>query len=72
MAKKQAVPEVAQMKVTLVRSLIGRPKDQAATVQTLGLRKINQSVIINDSDSARGLVNKVRHLVTVEELSAQA
>ena len=70
MAKKAKAAEAGQMKVTLVRSLIGRPKDQAATVQTLGLRKINQSVIIRDSDSARGLVNKVKHLVTVEELGA--
>ncbi len=55
------------VRVTLVRSLIGRPKDQEATVQSLGLRRIHQTVEHPDSPSVRGMITKVRHLVRVEE-----
>ena len=63
-AKKAEQPEV--LKVTLVRSLIGRPPDQRATVASLGLRKIHQTVEIADSPSNRGMLTKVRHLIVVE------
>jgi large subunit ribosomal protein L30 len=58
---------VAKLKITLVRSTIGRPKDQRATVQALGLKKLNSSVIQEDVPQIRGMVNKVSHLVKVEE-----
>lgn len=55
-----------KLKVTLVRSAIDRPQTQKATVKGLGLRKINQSVVLEDSDAIRGMIRKVQHLVAVE------
>ncbi|MFM8593132.1 MAG: 50S ribosomal protein L30 [Chloroflexota bacterium] len=56
------------LRITLVKSTIGRPKDQGLTVKALGLRRLNHTVVRQDSPSIRGMVNKVRHLVVVEEL----
>ncbi len=65
MAKKNSEnPEV--LKVTLVRSVIGRPPDQRSTVASLGLRRIHQTVEIVDTPSNRGMLTKVRHLIVVE------
>lgn len=65
MAKKKSdTPEV--LKVTLVRSVIGRPPDQRTTVASLGLRRMHQTVEIDDTPSNRGMITKVRHLVVVE------
>ncbi|QHT63345.1 50S ribosomal protein L30 [Paenibacillus lycopersici] len=61
---------MAKLQITLVRSLIGRNEQQRATVATLGLRKIRQSVVHNDSPAIRGMVNSVSHLVKVEEVQA--
>ncbi|SFJ89333.1 large subunit ribosomal protein L30 [Paenibacillus sp. UNC496MF] len=61
---------MAKLQITLVRSLIGRNEKQRATVATLGLRKIRQSVVHNDSPAIRGMVNSVSHLVKVEEVQA--
>ncbi|OPZ71732.1 MAG: 50S ribosomal protein L30 [Firmicutes bacterium ADurb.Bin456] len=58
---------MAKLKITLVRSLIGRPETQKVTVRTLGLRKINSSVIKPDSPQVRGMIDKVGHLLKVEE-----
>lgn len=55
------------IKVTLVRSLIGRPPDQRTTVASLGLRRVNQTVEVADNPSTRGMLIKVRHLVVVQE-----
>ena len=57
------------LKVTLVKSPIGYNRRQKATVQSLGLRRIRQSVLIGDAPQIRGMVAKVSHLVTVEEVS---
>ncbi len=57
----------ATVKVTLIRSTIGRPKDQGATVRSMGLRKLHQTVELPDNPSVRGMVAKVKHLVSVEE-----
>ncbi len=57
-----------QLKVTLVKSTIGRKDDQIATVAALGLRKIRSEVVHNDTPQIRGMVNKVKHLVTIEEI----
>ncbi|MDR0406340.1 MAG: 50S ribosomal protein L30 [Clostridiales bacterium] len=57
-----------KLKVTLVRSTIGRKDDQIATVAALGLRKIRGNATHNDTPQIRGMVEKVRHLVTVEEI----
>lgn len=61
---------MAQVKITLTRSLIGYPKDQRATVKALGLGKIRTSVVKEDSASIRGMLHKVAHLVEVEEVKA--
>ena len=55
------------IKVTLKKSTIGCKKDQIATVEALGLRKIGQSVEKPDNPQTRGLVFKVKHLVEVSE-----
>ena len=59
-----------KIKVTLVRSLIGRPEKQRRVVKSLGLRKLNSSVIHDDTDSIRGMVRAINHLVNVEKVEA--
>ena len=56
----------ARVKVTLVKSTIGFNKEQAKVVQGMGLRRIGHTVELPDSDATRGMILKVRHLVTVE------
>ena len=58
------------LRITLVRSTIGRPADQGRTIASLGLRKLNSTVERPDNPSIRGMVSKIRHLVNVEELPA--
>ncbi len=58
---------MAKVKITLVRSLIGRPGDQRSTVRALGLGKLNSSVIKEDSPAVAGMIKKVAHLVKVEK-----
>ena len=55
------------LRVTLVKSPIGYKKDQKATVRALGLRRVNQIVEHNDSPAVRGMLNKISHLIKVEE-----
>ena len=55
------------LKITLRKSTIGEKPKVRATVESLGLRKINQTVEHRDDETIRGMVHKVRHLVTVEE-----
>ena len=61
---------MAKLRVTWVKSDIGYAKDQGRTLKALGFRRLNQTVIQEDSASIRGMINKVRHLVTVEEASS--
>lgn len=56
---------MATMKVKQIKSKIGSPKDQKRTLEALGLGKPNQVVEIEDTPSNRGMVDKVKHLVTV-------
>lgn len=56
-----------QLHITLKRSVIGQNESQRATVKALGLRKINQTVAKADNEAVRGMINKVSHLVAVEE-----
>ena len=58
--------EGKRVKVTLVKSPIGFNKSQAKVVMGMGLRRIGHSVDLLDTDAARGMILKVRHLVTVE------
>ena len=57
-----------KLEITLKRSVIGAKEDQKRTIQTLGLKKIRQPIVHDDSDSLRGMINKVSHLVTVKEI----
>jgi large subunit ribosomal protein L30 len=58
---------MAKLKITCSRSPIGYPQDQRLTLKSLGLTRLNQSVVKNDSRSLRGMIVKIRHLVTIEE-----
>lgn len=55
-----------QLDVTLVRSLIGEKPKTRATVKSLGLRRLHQTVCHDDTPDVRGMLHKVRHLVVVE------
>ena len=59
------------LKVTLKRSLIGRPETQRKTVRSLGLRKLNSFKILPDVPTIRGQIFKVKHLVSVEEIAEE-
>lgn len=59
---------MANLKVTLKKSTIGCLKDQQDTVRALGLRKVNSTVVKPDNACIRGMIFKVKHLVTVEEV----
>lgn len=59
---------MAKIKVTQVKSIIDRSKKQKATIKALGLNKINASVEHEATPQILGMVDKVRHLVNVEEL----
>ena len=61
------VPE-RQLRIQLVRSVIGRPQKQREVVKGLGLRRMNSQVVRKDCPEIRGMINKIPHLVTVEEL----
>ncbi|MBE8951415.1 MAG: 50S ribosomal protein L30 [Quinella sp. 3Q1] len=63
---------MAKLKITLVRSLIGRPETQRRTVRSLGLRKLNSFSILPDEPTIRGQIFKVKHLVKVEEVEDTA
>ena len=56
---------MATIKVKQIKSRIGAPKDQKRTLDTLGMRKINQVVEVEDTPSTRGMVQKLHHLVIV-------
>jgi large subunit ribosomal protein L30 len=59
---------MTKLKVTQLRSVIHRPKDQKQTVRRLGLHRIRDSVIKDDRPEIRGMIAKVHHLVRVEEV----
>jgi large subunit ribosomal protein L30 len=59
---------MSKIRLTQVRSVIDRPKDQKDTVRRLGLHRINDTVVKDDRPEIRGMANKVRHLVRIEEL----
>jgi len=63
-----AVEKDKHLKVTLVRSVIGRPQKQRDVVKGLGLRRISSSVVRKDSPEVRGMIRKIVHLVKVEAI----
>ncbi|XJS10264.1 50S ribosomal protein L30 [Aerococcaceae bacterium WGS1372] len=58
---------MANLEITLKRSLIGRKENQVQTAKTLGLTKINKTVVKPDNESVRGMVRTISHLVEVKE-----
>jgi large subunit ribosomal protein L30 len=60
---------MTKLKVTQVRSAIGRPQDQKDTVRRLGLHRMHDTVLKQDRPEIRGMIAKVRHLVDVEEVA---
>ena len=63
--EKRAVPQ--RIKITLVRSPIGFNRTQGKTIEGMGLRRIRHTVELLDTPETRGMIHKVRHLVTVTE-----
>lgn len=59
------------LKITQVKGLVNTTPNHRANMQSLGLRKIGQSVVKADTPIIRGMVHKVRHLVTVEEVAGE-
>jgi large subunit ribosomal protein L30 len=69
MAKRDATTtdgEARRVKITQIRSTIGFNRNQAKVIESLGLRRIGHSVELADTQATRGMILKVRHLVTVE------
>jgi len=62
---------MAKLRVKWTKSAIGYPKDQKATIQALGLRKLQQTVVHEDQPAIRGMIRKVIHLVQVEEVVSE-
>ena len=59
---------VKKIKISLVKSTIGSVQSQIASVRGLGLRKLNSYSILDETPEVLGMINKVKHLITVEEL----
>ncbi len=64
MAKKQ-------LKITQMKSIIDNPERQKRTIEALGLKKIRHTIVKEDTPQIRGMLAKVRHLVSVEEIEAK-
>lgn len=60
---------MAKLRITYTKSAIGCSVDQKETIKSIGLRKLNSSVVRDDSPTVRGMIFKVRHLVTVQEVT---
>jgi large subunit ribosomal protein L30 len=59
---------MSKVRITQIRSIIKKPSNQKLTIQALGLGKINRSVEVENTPQIAGMINKVKHLVTVTEL----
>ena len=57
----------AELRITLIKSGIGRPKKHRVTLESLGLRKLHKTVVLKDTPQVRGMVRKVSHLLNVVE-----
>jgi large subunit ribosomal protein L30 len=62
---------VAKLRVTCKKSSVGYNKGQRMTLKALGFRSLNQTIVHNDSMVIRGMLNKLRHLVRVEEVAEE-
>lgn len=63
-----AKAKVKRIRITQIRSAIGLPKDQKATVRALGIKRMQHTVEKDDTPAVRGMVFKVRHLLKVEDI----
>ena len=61
---------MAKLRVKWVKSAVGYAQDQKRTIKALGLKRLGQSIEVDDSPAMRGMILKVRHLVNLEEVSA--
>ena len=66
--KKVAKPKEKRLQIRLVRSVIGRPQKHREVVKGLGLRRIDSRVVRKDCPEIRGMINKIPHMLEVEEL----
>lgn len=57
-----------ELKITQIKSVIGYDQKQRSTIETLGIKKLNQSVVCKDTPQIRGMIQKVKHLLLVEEI----
>lgn len=60
-----------KLKITQVRSAIGRQKKQKLTIRALGIRRLHHTVVHNDTPQIRGMISKVKHLLEVEKMKAE-
>ena len=60
--------EQKMLKITLVKSTIGAVPKHKKTVQSMGLRKLNKSIVLPDNDATRGQIQQIRNLIKVEEV----
>ena len=58
----------AAVKITLRKSVIGRPEKHRRTVQSLGLRRLNRTVVLKNTPWVRGMIHKISHLLEVEDI----
>lgn len=68
MATKKKAQKEKALRITLVKSPIGYEKSQGYTARSLGLRRMNASVVQKDTPQIRGMINKISHLLKVEEI----
>ena len=61
-----------QVKITLVKSMIGRPEKHRRVLRGMGLTKVNKTVVLEDTPSIRGMIHAVSHLVRAEESTDEA
>lgn len=59
---------MAKLNITLIKSKIGKKKNQIATVEALGFKKIGQTVVKEDTSQIRGMIKTISHMVKVEEV----
>ncbi len=62
---------MAQIKITWIKSCIGRPQGQRRVIEALGLKRLHHTVTHGDTPTIRGMVNKVSHLLAVEEVAEE-
>lgn len=68
MPRKKQEQKPRQLKITLVKSTISQKPALRKTVEAMGLKKLNSSVVLPDNAAVRGMAEKVRHLITVDEI----